>query len=117
MQVFRSILTVILLLFSISIFAQDSIPVLKGKVIISIQKGTIECDLNLSNIPRIPDYLLRLNAGMNIRNFKNVAGKNLLYYEREMNDTLSSGETLGYYFPGNGGKGKFLPKEIQFRYI
>jgi hypothetical protein len=118
MRIFlRSVFTVILLGSCSQIFSQDSIPSLKGKVIISIEKGTIECDLNLSNIPRIEDYLLRINAGMNIRNFKNVTGKNLLYWEREMNDTLSSGETLGYYFPASGGKNKFLPKEIQFRYI
>jgi hypothetical protein len=89
---------------------------LKGRVTISIEKGTIECDLTLSNIPRIEDYLIRINAGMNIRNFRNVAGKNLLYWEREMNDTLSTGESLGYYFPA-GGDSKFLPKETEFRYI
>ncbi|HSB94107.1 MAG TPA: hypothetical protein VLC28_13380 [Flavitalea sp.] len=112
----RSIIAVIAIGHCLFAAAQDSIPVLKGKVTISIQNGTIECDLTLSNIPPIEDYLFRLNSGMNIRNFTNVAGRNYLYWDRATNDTLSTGESVGYYFPAGGGK-KFLPGEIQFRYV
>ena len=48
----------------IPVLAQDTIPHVQGKVNISVQKGTIECDLTLSNMPRLGDYYLRLNAGM-----------------------------------------------------
>lgn len=116
MRSYSVLLCMFLMLHSLSISAQDSIPLLRGKVEISVKKGTIVCNLTLTDMPRVADYLLRINAGMNIRNFRNVVGKNLLYYERAMNDTLSTGETVGYYFPANNGKDKFQPKEIQFRY-
>ncbi len=107
-------------LITISIFnvstAQDTIPMLKGNVKISVLKGTIDCDFNLSNIPRVEDYVIRINSGMNILNIKNPQKGNLLYYEFDRKDTMSSGETLAYYFPGPQNVGKFLPLEIHFRY-
>ncbi|HUR67405.1 MAG TPA: hypothetical protein VMZ03_13725 [Chitinophagaceae bacterium] len=105
----------LLLLFCES-FSQDSIPLLKGKINLSIREGTIECDLVLSNIPRIEDYFIRINSGMNIRYFKNVDPAFPLYYDRSFHDTTSTGETSAYYFPRNGGRDKYLPPAIHFRY-
>jgi hypothetical protein len=85
---------------------QDTIPHVQGKVTISVKKGTIECDLVLSNMPRLSDYYLRLNAGMNIRYIKNAeASMSPLQYERSLQDTLSSGESLAYYIPGWNSSG------------
>ena len=105
-------------LASLFLLAQDTIPHVQGKVVISVKKGTMECDLTLSNMPKLSDYYLRLNAGMNIRYIKNAEG-NLppLSYERSMQDTLSSGESLAYYIPSWTQNGKYLPHAIRFNYV
>src|SRR5947209_4259639 len=97
-------------LASMTIYAQDTIPHVQGKVTFSVKKGTIECDLILSNMPRLNDYYLRLNSGMNIRFIKNAEQAMLpLQYERSMQDSLSSGESLAYYIPAYNKSGKYLP--------
>jgi len=105
------------ILFSLHLQAQDTIPGLKGKVNISIAKGTMECNFILSNIPRINDYYIRLNSGMNIRYIKNPYGLNSLHYEKSLEDTLSTGEATAYYLKGYNAFRKFLPKAIQFSYV
>jgi hypothetical protein len=108
------------LLFGICVYqhinAQDSIPLLTGTVKISIKKGTMECDLSLSNFPRTEDYLFRLNSGMNLRYTKSVDGGFVVDFERSLYDTLSTGESNAYYFPSNNN-GKYLPKTVQFKYV
>jgi len=116
----RKILPIFLILVT-SIFqftyGQDSIPVLKGKVTLSIITGSIDCDFTLTNIPRLSDYVIRINSGMNIRYFKNLDANARIYYDKSLTDTFSTGETNAYFFPGNRGKGKFLPTAVQFRYV
>lgn len=51
-------------------FAQENAPKIKGKVKISIIEGTFDCDLTISNIPTLEDYLIRLNSGMNLLHIK-----------------------------------------------
>jgi len=105
-------------LASMIIYAQDTIPNVHGKVTISVKKGTIECDLTMSNMPRLSDYYLRLNSGMNIRYIKNAEESMLpLQYERSLQDTLSSGESLAYYIPAYNKSGKYLPHAIRFNYV
>ncbi len=109
--------TIILILFFQTAKSQDSIPLLKGKVTISITRGTMDCDFTLSSLPRIEDYVIRINSGMNILYFKNMDAGNLIYFDKSFSDTLSSGESNAYYFPNNKRNGKFLPHAIQFRYV
>jgi hypothetical protein len=105
-------------LTSITIHAQDTIPHVQGRVMISVKKGTIECDLTLSNMPRLNDYYFRLNSGMNIRYIKNAEpSMSPLQYERSLLDTLSSGESLAYYIPAWNECGKYLPHAIRFNYV
>jgi hypothetical protein len=105
-------------LASVTITAQDTIPHVQGKVTISVKQGTIECDLTLSNMPRVDDYYLRLNSGMNIRYIKNADGAmSPLPYARSLQDTLSSGESLAYYIPANNKSGKYLPHAVRFNYV
>lgn len=110
-----------LLLFSLVsmvTFAQDTIPHVKGNVVISVKNGTIECDLTLSNMPRLSDYFIRLNSGMNIRYIKNADPLMLpLRYERSLQDTLSYGESSAYYIPSYNVSGKYLPHTIRFNYV
>jgi len=101
------------------IAAQDSIPHVTGKVNISVKKGTIECDLTLSNMPRLTDYYLRLNSGMNIRYIKNgeSAAAQPLQYDKSIYDSMSSGESSAYYIPAYNQSGKYLPRSIRFNYV
>ena len=112
-------ITIFLALF-VSIFqlhAQDTIPHLKGRVDISIAKGTFDCNFTLSNIPKINDYYIRLNTGMNIRFIKNGNGTNPLHFDKSLQDTMSSGESSAYFLPAYNDFGKFLPRTIQFSYV
>lgn len=100
------------------LLAQDTIPHVQGSVTISVKKGTIECDLVLSNMPRLSNYYLRLNSGMNIRYIKNAEpSMSPLQYERSFDDTLSSGESIAYYIPAWNKSGKYLPHTIRFNYV
>ncbi|UOX33947.1 hypothetical protein LXD69_00175 [Flavobacterium sediminilitoris] len=115
---FRILTCFILLSFSLKIFSQENAPHLKGKVNISIKEGTFECDLTLSNIPRIQDYLIRLNSGMNLLHIRSKKPEDfVLVYDKSDKDSTSTGESLAYYFPNNNRKSKFLPEELQFRYV
>lgn len=106
----------LILLFSLQIKAQEKAPLLTGKVNISIKEGTFDCDLTLSDIPRIEDYVIRLNSGMNLLHFKSKKPNDfVLAYEKSTADSTSTGESLAYYFPKNK-KEKFLPQSVQFRY-
>ncbi|MGC4040594.1 MAG: hypothetical protein QM710_07385 [Flavobacterium sp.] len=113
-----NILYAIILLFSFSgASAQEEVPTLTGKVSLSIKEGTFTCDMTLSNIPELKDYFIRLNSGMNILHFRSLKPNNFLIgYDRSLKDSTSTGESSAYYFPGNKGKGKFLPKELRIRY-
>lgn len=103
---------------SLTISAQENAPTIKGKVKISIKEGTFECDLTISEIPAIQDYVIRLNSGMNLLHMKSKKPNEfVLGYNKSLTDSTSTGETLAYFYPDNTGKGKFLPKEIQFRYV
>ncbi|KQM69417.1 hypothetical protein ASE74_05305 [Pedobacter sp. Leaf216] len=98
--------------------AQDTIPHIKGKLTISVKKGTFECDLVISNMPRLKDYFFRLNSGMNIRYIKNDEPNMLpLEYEKSLSDTLSSGESSAYYIPSWSASGKYLPYSVRFNYV
>jgi hypothetical protein len=112
------ILLLILQLSSLKPCAQNSSPYLSGKINISVTEGTFECNLTLKDIPDISDYFIRINSGMNILHIRSKKPVDyLIYYNKSFNDTLSTGETSAYYFKDNSGQGKFLPEEIQFRYV
>lgn len=100
------------------IVTQDKTPLLSGSVDISIAQGTFECDLTLSNIPQIDDYYIRINSGMNILHMRSIEPNDfLVYYNKSLKDSLSTGESNAYYFSDNTGEGKFLPQSIQFKYV
>lgn len=113
----KRIFLLLILLICIKLSAQETTPKLTGKVEISIEEGTIEADLTLSEIPQIKDYLIRINSGLNILHFRSLKPNDfLLNYSVAHNDTMSYGESKAYYFPDNTRKGKFLPNSIQFKY-
>lgn len=106
------------LFVSTQTYSQEKIPFIKGTVNLSVTEGTFECDLTLSDIPNIKDYYIRLNSGMNLLHIKSKKPKEfLLGFKKSINDSTSTGESLAYFFPDNTGKAKFLPQELQFRYV
>ncbi|WP_162128246.1 gluzincin family metallopeptidase [Flavobacterium phycosphaerae] len=115
---FRILTCLIVVSSSIHLFSQESAPHLKGKVKISIKEGTFDCDLTLSNIPRIQDYLIRLNSGMNLLHIRSKKPNDFVpIYDKSDKDSTSTGESSAYYLPGNAKNTKFLPEELQFRYV
>ncbi|MDR3697947.1 hypothetical protein [Mucilaginibacter sp.] len=104
--------------FWLAVYAQDDAPTLSGSVNISVNKGTMECDFILKNMPHIENtYVIRINSGMNIHYFKDLKHGNLIYYDTDSKDTLSSGESIAYFFPGNKNVGRFLPQELELKYV
>ena len=115
---FRILTYFTLLTISLNVFSQENAPHLKGKVKISIKEGTFNCDLTLSNIPKIQDYLIRLNSGMNLLHIRSKKPNDfVVVYDKSDKDSTSTGESSAYYIPDNNRKGKFLPEELQFRYV
>jgi len=104
-----------ILWFSGNFYAQEISPLISGTVRISITEGTFECDLTMSDIPRIKDYLIRINSGMNILHFRSLEPNNFVVHASK-NHKQNTYEAISYYFPDNTGKGKFLPQKLGFRY-
>ncbi|QES90403.1 gluzincin family metallopeptidase [Rhizosphaericola mali] len=100
-------------------FAQDSVPKLTGNIKISIKEGSIESDLKLENIPHLEDYYIRLNKGMNVLNWKSLDGKGfLLHASVEYDkDSFQTGESMAYYFLDNTRKRKYLPNNLEVKYV
>lgn len=111
----KSVLLLSALIFnSIFSFAQDSQPLLKGVAHISIAEGTIDCDFTLTDIPRVSDYNVLINSGMNIRSVSNLEDNYKFRYEKVFDERMD--ESFGYYIPDNTGKAKFMPEGLRFRY-
>ncbi|MGN6397983.1 MAG: hypothetical protein ACTHMI_20590 [Mucilaginibacter sp.] len=120
-----NILILPIFLFTIS-YAQEAAPLVKGNVEISIKKGTIVCDLVISDIPPInylnregEDYVIRLNSGMNIHYFKDLkAGPKPLYYDTDLTDSIWSYETKAYLMHENrGNPSRYIPEQLEVKYI
>jgi hypothetical protein len=99
----------------ISITAFAATPQLSGTLILSIEKGTIEAEFKLSNIPRIKNYYIFINSGLNIQYFRDKEDSFNYTYRKNYNKEYSY-ESFGYYLPDNSGKEKFLPESLNFKY-
>ena len=111
----KSKLLIVLFIANIQIlFAQN--PHLTGVVKISVLNGTIESDLEYSNLPKLNNYSIWLNAGLNLRYFRDKEDKfnygNIKYYDDEI-----SNEAFQYYFPDQENKGRFLPEKFKINYV
>lgn len=96
------------------IFAQ--IPHLSGEVIVSIKNGTIESNLEYSNVPKIKNYSIWLNSGLNLRYFRDAEDKfnypSIKYYDDE-----KSAEAFQYYIPDGDVKTRLLPEKFKINYV
>ena len=111
----RYIPVFILLYTSIAAEGQQKAPLVEGKVNISLSQGTFNCDITVKDIFYIKDYLILLNAGMNLRYIKDANADDGYYYERVYDDDISY-EAFGYYMLDNTGKSKFIRKALKFSY-
>ncbi|MES2111476.1 MAG: hypothetical protein V4577_22150 [Bacteroidota bacterium] len=120
-------LLIILTAFFKVAFSQETSPLIKGNVEISIKNGTIACDFVISDIPHIDyskdgdaeDYVIRLNSGMNVHYFKDLkAGPKPLYYDTDLKDSIWSYETKAYLMHENrGNPSRYIPEQLEVKYI
>lgn len=85
---------------------QEKVPLVKGRLDISITKGTMECDFLVTDMPQVPNYILLVNTGLNIRSMRKADTSYTYAYERVYNDT-NAYESFGYYLLNKAGK--FIP--------
>ncbi len=96
-------------------WAHSQVPHLDGKISVSIQNGTIDAELTLSNLPKTNNYTLWLNSGLNIEYFRDAENQFNYSYNTEYNPENSS-EALQHYFPANDGKSRYLPDSFMVKY-
>jgi hypothetical protein len=105
----------IFVLFLLILQGQTQIPHLTGEVRISIESGTFDADLMLSNLPATDNYSLVLNRGLNVEYFRD-AGDSLNYGYRFEYNQNENYEGFQYHFPYSGNKGRFLPGAFRVKY-
>ncbi|MFL5765227.1 MAG: hypothetical protein ACJ77K_14890 [Bacteroidia bacterium] len=104
---------IFILMFSLSGASQT--PHISGTVRLDISKGLFQCDLEISDLPRISGYSVLLNSGFNIKYFRNTGDTKNYYFERYYNDKQSF-EAFQYYFPSNDRRSRFLPDAFRISY-
>ena len=100
-------MTILVLIIINNLFAQT--PTLSGTMEISIEKGTIDCNFTLSDIPTIDNYEILINAGLNINYLLDIKNKNVIGYDRRYDPNISE-ESFLYSFPNGNNNGKIHPK-------
>lgn len=107
--------TLLLTLALLSSIACAEPPKLTGTFTLSIQNGTIEADVQLSNIPSIKNYYIFINSGLNIQYFRDKHDRFNYAYKKHYNNEYSY-ESFGYYLPDNTGEAKFLTEAVKVKY-
>jgi hypothetical protein len=111
----KKCLLIFLLNFPTFISASELIPELSGTIKISVEKGTIDADFQLTSLPKLNNYLIHLNSGFNIQYFRNEKDGSNYSYEK-IYDAKYSEESFGYFFKDKISKNKFIPDTLQFKY-
>ena len=94
---------------------KEQFPHIAGTIKISIQRGTIEGDLEMSNLPNIAKYTIWLNAGLNIRYFRDSSDKFNYGYSRDYRREQSA-EAFQYLLNDNKTDG-ILPQTFKINYV
>lgn len=108
----KKLFIIVFLLFVWEIVVAQE-PIVKGKVNISILNGTIDADLELSNIPKIKNYEIMLNTGLNM-NVIREDKYDFNYYFGKYYDSKISFESFLYSIKNENGK--ILPDTLRFVY-
>ncbi|MFO7575949.1 MAG: M1 family aminopeptidase [Bacteroidales bacterium] len=113
----KYLILIVTFAFFLNVYAQ--VPHLTGKIEISIQSGTFDAELMLSNLPDMDNYSIWINRGLNIEYFRDAEDKFNYYYNYEYapeNSRISSEETIKYYFPSSDKKSRYLPNSFMVSY-
>lgn len=102
------------LVFIFCINASFSQSHISGTVTLDIEKGYINCDFTLSNLPELNNYKILLNHGMNIKHFKDVNDSLISY--KGYSDGKTNGEGLEYYFVNNKEEKTNLKSNFKIEY-
>lgn len=106
--------SIFFVLLTCCVYAQHTAPHVAGKVNISLQAGTIQCNLRLSQLPPLgKQYKLLLHRGFNIGLLQNDTGK-VLKYSGFYDDKLM-GEAAAY-LPYSGSDTLTLPQNLRLSY-
>lgn len=85
---------------------------IEGNVEINMASGLFICNFNLTNIPKLNDYSILLNKGMNIKYFKDSENE-LINYEGHYNGEIK-GEAISYIFKNDSTV--IIPPEFNVTY-
>jgi len=112
-----SLLTV--MVASLAVIAQEKAPLVKGTIDISVTRGTISCDLALTDLPAIKNYVFRLNSGMNIHYFKDLKrGGGALDFEVDTKDSIQPDEARSYFLhESRNNPARYIPKVLEVKYM
>jgi hypothetical protein len=112
----RQFLLLCLLTIGLTI-CKAQFPHIAGTIIVSIKKGTLQADLEVTNFPKIGGtYSILLNAGLNVRYFRDSTDNYNYHFDRYFDGKVSD-EAFQYYFPSNKRTTRFLPSEFKISYV
>nr|WP_010133710.1 hypothetical protein [Microbulbifer agarilyticus] len=111
----RTVLICFLCLSAISSVAHAQVPHVEGQLNVSVQQGTIDAEITISNLPREQDHLLMLNAGLNIQHIRSADGETNYYYGLADSPTALS-EARAYSIFDYTGKADFAPTPLIWKY-
>jgi len=94
------------------VFGQE--PTLNGTLKISVENGTLEGYFTLTELPKINNYQVLLNSGLNVQFFKDESDKNINY--TKIYNSKTSYESFLYTFPTSKKDSTYLPKSITVKY-
>lgn len=103
--------TLIFLIITSTAYTQ---PHINGDIEIDMKSGLLKCNFNLSKIPKLGNYRILLNKGMNIKSFKNDT--EILDYDGHYNGK-TNGEAIEYVFINPKNDTIALPMEFNIEYV
>ena len=96
-----------LLFINVSVLAQ---PHISGSVELNREKGLFLCEFDLSKLPKVSNYRILLNHGMNIKSIKNSKGEFIIPAGK------SNNEAQEYYLSNDSGDTLALPSQLKVSY-
>ncbi|WP_299978764.1 hypothetical protein [uncultured Pseudoteredinibacter sp.] len=93
---------------------KSSAPHLSGQLKVSIENGTIDANISISNIPRSKDHSFQLNTGLNIKGITSEDGSVNFAYRRTSLEQFY--ESFAYTIPSDAPNELYQPKALNFRY-
>lgn len=103
------------ILFCFPLGASEHEIELTGKITISVKNGTFDGDVQLKNIPKLDDYLIHLNSGLNIQYIRNEQADQNYSFRKTFNADYSE-ESFGYILSNDKISNQFTPDTLQFKY-